>query len=89
MKKNKYLLLISSLGVLVLLVAAAVSENFLKEWHMIQGASRTDEGGTDVRLRQIVNADLRVVDRCVTCHVGMAPGEKITSDFKVSGLHKA
>ncbi len=89
MKKNKYLLLISSLGVLVLLIAAAVSENFLKEWHMIQGASRTDEGGTDVRLRQIVNADLRVVDRCVTCHVGMAPGEKITSDFKVSGLHKA
>lgn len=89
MKKNKYLLLISSLGVLALLVAAAVSENFLKEWQLIQGASRTDEGAAEVRLRQIVNTDLRTVDRCVSCHVGMAPGEQIVSDFKVSETHKS
>ncbi|MBK9155360.1 MAG: hypothetical protein IPM25_14290 [Chloracidobacterium sp.] len=59
MKKNKYLLLISSLGVLALLVAAAISENFLKEWHAIQGQARTQEGPIDVKLRQIVNPDLR------------------------------
>jgi len=88
MKKNKYLLLISSLGVLVLLVAAAVDENFLKDWHAIQGQARTQEGPIDVKLRQIVNADLRKADRCVTCHVGMAPGEQVLSDLKVAQPHK-
>lgn len=88
MKKNKYLLLFSSLGVLILLVAAAVSENFLKEWHSIQSEVRTQEGPIEVRLRQIVNTDLRRSDRCVTCHVGMAPGEQIISDLKVAQPHK-
>ncbi|MBK6591076.1 MAG: hypothetical protein IPG22_22680 [Acidobacteria bacterium] len=37
MNKNKYLLMVSSIGVFVLLAAAAVSENFMKDWHGIQG----------------------------------------------------
>ena len=32
MNKNKYLLLFSSLGVLVLLLVAAVEENFMRQW---------------------------------------------------------
>lgn len=88
MKKNKLLLLFSSLGVLLLLLAAAASENFLKDWHNIQGAARTQDGPIDVRLRQIVNKDLGKADRCVTCHVGMAPGEQIISDLKVAQPHK-
>ena len=74
MKKNKYLLMVSSIGVFVLLIVAAVSENFLKDWHAIQGQARTEDGPIEVRLRQVVNNDLRRTDRCVTCHVGMAPG---------------
>ncbi len=88
MNKNKYLLMVSSLGVLILLVIAAVSENFMKEWHGIQAGARTAEGPADVRLRQIVNANLKVTDRCVTCHVGMASGEQITTDTKVGAAHR-
>lgn len=88
MNKNKYLLMISSLGVFVLLVAAAFSENFLKDWHQIQATATTAEGPLDVRLRQIVNPNLRVTDRCVTCHTGMAAGEQITSPLKVGAAHK-
>jgi len=88
MKKNKYLLLISSLGVFALLVYAAAAENFFKEWHSIQAESKTSEGALDVRLRQIINPSLGTTDRCVTCHVGMAPGETVVSHLKVAAPHK-
>ncbi|REJ75538.1 MAG: hypothetical protein DWQ47_08680 [Acidobacteria bacterium] len=87
MKKNKYLLLLSSVGVFALLVYAAVSENFLKEWHTIQSQARTTEGPIDVRLRQIVNPSLGTTDRCVTCHLGMSPGETIVSDLRAASAH--
>lgn len=80
--------MVSSIGVFLLLAAAALSENFLKDWHRIQAGARTTEGPIDVRLRQIVNPQLKVTDRCVTCHVGMASGEQITSDQKVGAAHK-
>lgn len=76
MKKNKHLLLWSSAGVLLLLVIAAVQENFLKQWRQIQSSARADTGPVDVRLRQIVVPALGITDRCVSCHVGMAPGEQ-------------
>lgn len=88
MNKNKYLLMVSSIGVFLLLAAAAVSENFMKDWHGIQGNAKTTEGPIDLRLRQIVNPQLKVTDRCVTCHVGMASGEQITTDQKVGAAHK-
>jgi sensor domain CHASE-containing protein len=66
MNKNKYLLMLSSIGVFLLLVIAAVSENFMKEWHGIQQSAKTQEGAIDRRLRQIVNPNLKVTDRCVT-----------------------
>lgn len=88
MNKNKYLLLFSSLGVLLLLVIAAVSENFFKEWHGIQAQAKNQEGAIETRLRQVVNPNLKKADRCVTCHVGMAPGEQITSAQKVAAVHK-
>lgn len=76
MKKNKYLLLSSSLGALLLLAAAAVDENFLKDWRRIQAAGAGDEGPIAVQLRQVVNPQLGVADRCVSCHVSMGPGEQ-------------
>lgn len=88
MNKFKYLLLLSSLGVLILLIGAAVSENFFKEWQAIQSEAKTQEGPLDERLRQVVNPNLRTVDRCVTCHVGMAPGEQAVSNSKVGAAHK-
>ena len=87
MNKNKYLLLLSSIGVFILLAVAAVSDNFFQDWHEIQANAKTSEGAIDVRLRQIVNPNLRSVDRCVTCHVGMAPGEQITSNLSVAAAH--
>jgi mono/diheme cytochrome c family protein len=74
--RNKWLLLVSSLGVLALLVTAAVQENVLREWRRIQKDARTAEGPIPVQLRQIVNTGLGVADRCVSCHVTMAPGEQ-------------
>ncbi len=89
MPKNKYLLLVSSLGVLALLMASAVEENFLKEWRKIQGAAINDEGPIEVRLRQVINPGLRVTDRCVSCHVTMGAGEGSVRGAKVLVAHKA
>ncbi|MDP2318893.1 MAG: c-type cytochrome [Acidobacteriota bacterium] len=77
--KNKWLLLISSLGVLALLVMAAVQENVLLEWRQIQGNLRADEAPIAVQLRQVVNPVLKTADRCVSCHVAMGPGEQNVS----------
>ena len=76
MNRNKHLLLWSSLGVLALLVTAAVQTNFLKDWRQIQASARADSGPLNVRLRQVVLPKLNVTDRCVSCHVGMSPGEQ-------------
>lgn len=84
MNKNKYLLLFSSLGVLVLLLGAAVEENFLRQWRRIQVSAEAATG--DVRLRQVVVPATRTIDRCVSCHVGMAPGE---SPSGVTGMWAA
>ncbi len=88
MKKNKYLLLASSLAVLVLLAGAAIQESFLKEWRRIQAQGRSDEGPIPVQLRQIVNTSLGVSDRCVSCHVSMGPGEQSVRGNPILVAHK-
>jgi mono/diheme cytochrome c family protein len=75
MNQNKHLLLWSSLGVLALLLFAWSDENVFREWRRIQRATKTAAGPLDVRLRQVNVPGLRANDRCVSCHVGMAPGE--------------
>ena len=76
MNRNKWLLLGSSVGVLVLLIVAALQENVYREWRLIQTQARGPDGAITVQLRQVVNTSLGVADRCVTCHVAMAPGEQ-------------
>ncbi|NLY02901.1 MAG: c-type cytochrome [Rhodopirellula sp.] len=88
MNKNKHLLLWSSLGVLALLVTAAVQENFLKSWRRIQASAVGEQGPIDVQLRQIVVPDLKTTDRCVSCHVGMAPGMGELRGDAVLAAHK-
>jgi cbb3-type cytochrome c oxidase subunit III len=87
MNKNKHLLLWSSVGVLLLLVIAAVQENVLKQWRQVQGSARADTGPVDVRLRQVVVPALAVTDRCVSCHVGMATGEQGLTGDPVLAAH--
>jgi cytochrome c oxidase cbb3-type subunit 3 len=88
MNKNKYLLLGSSIGVLLLLIVAAVDENLLKSWRRVQAVGRTERGSIPVQLRQISNGSLRIGDRCVSCHVSMAPGEKDVNGAKIFAPHK-
>jgi mono/diheme cytochrome c family protein len=88
MKKNKYLLLISSAAVLLLLLWAAVDENFLREWRRIQSTGRNEEGPITVQLRQVVNNNLGVADRCVSCHVAMGPGEQSVRGSAALAAHK-
>lgn len=88
MRKNKYLLLASSLGVLALLIVAAVQEHYLREWRAIQRRARSEEGPVPVQLRQIVNLRLGLSDRCVSCHVSMAPGEQSVTGAEVLAPHK-
>lgn len=87
MNRNKHLLLWSSVGVLLLLGVAMVQENFLRQWRRIQGEARAESGPIDVRLRQVVVPALHVTDRCVSCHVGMAPGEQGISGDKMTAAH--
>jgi len=88
MKKNKYLLLISSAASLLLLLGAAVDENFLRDWRRIQTKGRGDEGPIPVQLRQVVNRNLGIADRCVSCHVTMGPGEQSVRGHAVMIPHK-
>ncbi|MCC7124589.1 MAG: c-type cytochrome [Acidobacteria bacterium] len=74
--RNKWLLLGSSVGVLVLLVVAALRENVWLEWRQVQAEVTVDGDAIPVMLRQVVNPSLGVADRCVSCHVSMAPGEQ-------------
>jgi mono/diheme cytochrome c family protein len=76
MNKNKWLLLGSSLGVLALLVTAALQENVFRQWRQIQAQAYGDGGPIPIQLRQVVNTSLGISDRCVSCHVAMAPGEQ-------------
>jgi mono/diheme cytochrome c family protein len=75
MNRNKHLLLWSSLGVLGLLVVAWAQENVFREWRDIQSGAVSASGPVEVRLRQVSVPGLHATDRCVSCHVAMAPGE--------------
>src|SRR3990172_1170278 len=88
MEKNKYLLLFSSLGVLALVILATARDTWLKPWRKIQGTASIAGAPIDVRLRQIVVPGLRVADRCVSCHVGMAPGEADIKGPRITAAHK-
>ena len=79
-RANKILLLAASLATLGLLVVAAYRENWSREWRRVQrdyrsGLPAADAKGFQVHLRQVYVPGLRATDRCISCHVGMAPGE--------------
>ena len=80
----KWLLLITSIVTAGFLVAAALHENVTAEWRRIQSRYRSvlaskakDDGARaaaarfSVEVRQVTVPALKVVDRCVTCHVGI------------------
>ena len=80
MRANKILLLISSLLTLGVLVFAAYQENVQRDWRRLQEKYRSalpPESSSEfvLQLRQIVVPAMGTTDRCVTCHLGMAPGE--------------
>lgn len=92
MRANKHLLLWSSLGVLLLLLWAAAQEDIFKDWRRIQrgyesGLPADAAGGYEIQLRQVVVPALEATDRCVTCHLGMAPGETPVQGDPVLGAH--
>ncbi len=92
MRATKHLLLWTSLGTLALLAWAAYAENNLQEWRILQARYRerlTEAERTNfaVQLRQIVVPALGAADRCVSCHVGMSPGESGVPGDPVFGPH--
>ena len=92
MKANKHLLLWSSVGTLAVLLWAAVDENFLRDWRVIQWEVRarlpsSQADGFTIQLRQIVSRQVGATDRCVSCHVGMAPGESGIEGDRIFGRH--
>ena len=92
MKAKKHLLLWSSLAALIVLVSAAVRENFFRDWRVIQERIRgrlptSQAAAFSVQLRQIVSREVGATDRCVSCHVGMAPGESGIDGDRLYGRH--
>jgi mono/diheme cytochrome c family protein len=78
--RNKLLLLVASLATLALLAVAAYQEMVARRWRRLQHAYRARleparAAEFEVRLRQVFVPALRAADRCISCHVGMAPGE--------------
>lgn len=84
MKFYKQLLLGASLVTIVFLLAAAVRENFFAEWRGWQKAyrkalreraqnpaERQEALDYEIKPRQVVLPQLMVIDRCVSCHVGI------------------
>jgi len=83
-RKYRWLLLIASLLTIFYLITAAVRENYLAEWRVIQRDYRqilrekaTDDRGRELsgkfreELKQVSVPALNVVDRCVSCHNGI------------------
>lgn len=94
MKANKHLLLWSSLAALAVLIWAAVDENFFRDWRVIQrrihARLEPSQGQAfEIQLRQIVSRETGATDRCVSCHVGMAPGESGIEGDRLYGRHPA
>ncbi len=92
MRKYKHLLLWSSLGTLAVLIWAAFSENVLADWQRLQRSARArlpaDRAEAfAVELRQIISPKVKATDRCVSCHVGMAPGESGVAGDRILGSH--
>jgi len=92
-RANKLLLLVSSLATVVVLGLAAYRENVLEEWRVIQRRYARElpaEAAAEfnVQLRQIVVPGLSVADRCVSCHVGMAPGEQGIKTDRLFAKHR-
>jgi mono/diheme cytochrome c family protein len=79
-RANKLLLLTTSLATLALLVYAAYSETVARDWRRLQRSYRArlapeQAAEFEVHLRQLYVPALGATDRCISCHVGMAPGE--------------
>ncbi|MBI5505715.1 MAG: c-type cytochrome [Deltaproteobacteria bacterium] len=92
-RANKLLLLLSSLATLALLGFSAYRENVLEEWRVIQRRYARElppdaAAEFNVQLRQIVAPALDVTDRCVSCHVGMAPGEQGIKTDRLFAKHR-
>jgi mono/diheme cytochrome c family protein len=87
MNRNKYLLLGSSIGVLLLLIVAAAQDIFM-EWCNTQRSALSDAGSIEVRIRQIVNLRLQSSDRCISCHVGMDSSEQGIRGSAVMAVHR-
>ncbi|MCI0607020.1 c-type cytochrome [bacterium] len=92
MKANKHLLLWSSIGTLLILMWAAFHENYLQDWRRVQRNIRINlpqdqAKAFSIQLRQVVAPDVKVTDRCVSCHVGMAPGETGIEGNALYGRH--
>jgi cbb3-type cytochrome c oxidase subunit III len=93
-RANKLLLLGASLITLVLLVYAAYRENYARDWRRLQREYRAALPAEQaevfpVQLRQVYVPALRAADRCVTCHVGMAPGETALEAPRLYRAHPA
>jgi cytochrome c oxidase cbb3-type subunit 3 len=79
-RRNKLLLLVTSVATLALLGTAAYREMVAREWRRLQHAYRAklpaaQAADFGVHLRQAYVPALGATDRCISCHVGMAPGE--------------
>lgn len=90
MRANKLLLLLASAVSLTLLVGAALEENVFREWRRLQRDYRKrlpEPSAFRVQLRQIVVPRLGATDRCISCHLGMAPGEAAVAGHPVLAPH--
>jgi cbb3-type cytochrome c oxidase subunit III len=93
-RRNKILLLAASLATLAALLYAAYEENVRREWRQLQRRYRAElppaqAAAFAVQLRQIYAPDLGAADRCVSCHVGMDPGEAGIEGHALFASHPA
>jgi mono/diheme cytochrome c family protein len=92
MRANRILLLVASLGTLVLLGAAAYRELGASPWRRVQrryAAALPPDAARDfkVQLRQLYVPALHASDRCISCHLGMAPGEVPVAGSRLFAAH--
>jgi mono/diheme cytochrome c family protein len=89
---NKLLLLLASLGTLGLLLTAAYRETVGREWRQRQRAYRAalapgPAAEFALQLRQLYIPALHATDRCISCHLGMAPGETPIAGSRLYASH--
>jgi mono/diheme cytochrome c family protein len=76
LRQFKITVICSSIALIIIMILIITRETGRQDWKRYQEdylaiVGHDEQEETDIRIRQIENADLQIADRCPTCHIGL------------------